>query len=247
MNPLECHLASLAGRLRVWRDTLRNVNRLPSFKRLLVLICFAVLAPLPAQAQSPRLSLNDLALDWIRGEYASPLLCSINGKPERGIRRIEIEPLPSSQAATRGRIRFLDIEADEATRCFTELGALAPNLLGEIEIRNVSTKPRATARRDFKAELRRNKGFEFDIVDGQLTVVEVRAGDDRIEEVDLKGGHVRVALIRRGSDTARVLAGLGNRRHLLLEIKGPSGFEIRLPLAMSNPEQSGPPHGPGHR
>ncbi len=224
-------------------DTLRRVNRISRKRGLQLLFLLWTCIPAPVLAQTDRSSLNDLALNWIQGEYVSPLICTIDGSPARGLRRLEIETSRSSGEAARGRIRFIDIEADEATRCVSELGSRAPNLIGAIEIRNISTKPRATAKRDFRSELKRNKGFDFNIVAGSLQVAEVREGEDPTEDLNFRGGSVRIHLIRRGSDASRLLADVPSRRKILLEIKGPSGFDLRLPLAMADPAPQNRPAG----
>jgi len=194
-----------------------------------------VLSALPASSQKPpAISLNDLALDWVTGEYLSPIVCKMEAGPVRGLRRVRIERGPKSTIPHISRIIFKDIEADDALRCFTELGADSPNLTGSLEIRHPVTKQRDTAVRDFKAELRRRRGFEYEVLRGKLTISRILEGEDQTQIVDFKRGKARMHLVREGSDPARLLADFPSPRKLVLEVKSRDGYVLMLPLALAD-------------
>ncbi len=205
--------------------------RIPSISAVWIL--GVILGALPASSQTaPSVSLNDLALDWATGEYVSPIVCKMEAGPVRGLRRVRIERGPKSTVPHISRIIFKDIEADEALRCFTELGADAPNLLGSLDIRHSVTKRRDTVFRDFKSELRRNHGFEFDVIRGALAISKILEGEDETHRVDFKRGKARIHLARSASDFARLLADFSSPRKVVLELESRDGFVLKLPLAL---------------
>jgi hypothetical protein len=219
----------------------RIQGRFPRPRVLAMGLLLALLAPAPiGVAQRPiKPSLNDFALQWALGRFANPIVCVLEGAPARGLRRLHIEPGPKAIQPAVGRLSFEDLDADEATRCFTELGQTAPNLIGSLDFRHKTTRPRDTAQRDFKSELRRHNGFEYQIISGKLMVMEVREGEDPVEMLDFKGGVLRLHTARKGSDAARLLADLPSPRKFTLEIETRSGRRFSLPIAQAKP-QAGP-------
>lgn len=192
-----------------------------------------------ARAQTPTFdSLNDLVLIWIQGNYASPLICKIDGRAQRGLRRILIEPGFGRALPAEGTIRFVDLELEDgsASRCFTEIGGSTPNITGELRVRHPNTKPRDTAVRDFKAELRRKRGFELDIVKGRLQLSEVGADPPVTESLDFRGGKLRIHLLRQGSDALRLLKALPSPRKLLLEFEARDGRTFSFPASLAKPK-----------
>lgn len=199
----------------------------------LAVLCAAALAlaaPAAAQIGGPGDSpdLNDLALLWARGEFASPLLCEIDGEPERGARRLLISSHPRGglRGADRLRIFPLDVEAE---RCFSSLGAEEPDVEGTLAFAlNGRSRP-DTARRDFMATLKRERGFEFDIREGRLRVTQVGSGEEP-RVVDFAGGTLHLRHVPPGSDTERRLAEFRAKRKLLLTLEAEDGTELVFPL-----------------
>ncbi len=196
------------------------------------------------EAQVPGVaSLNDLVLDWVRGDYASPLICKIDGKPQRGLRRIVIEPGGKKSQPAQGRVRFVDLEAEPATRCFTEIGGTSPNITGELAVRHAITKQRDTAFRDFKVGLRRERGYELDIVSGQLLLTEVGAGSVTPESLDFRGGKMRIHLLRSGTDAVRLLKDLPSPRKVMLEFETRTGRTLSFAASLARPKGAVRPSG----
>lgn len=180
-----------------------------------VLLLIAV--ALPARAGEPDLA--RLALQWVRGDYRAPLLCEFEGRPHRGLRRVRIAPGPPSAARPSDRILFFDLEAEQATRCFSDLGSEEPNLVGTLEISFPGPSRPDTARRDFDAALRRSGGFSFRVERGRLRVEPIGAGSDGAREVDFAGGSATISRVERGSDAARRLGEIPGRRRLRLVLE----------------------------
>lgn len=192
----------------------------------------------PALAQGPAgaASLNDLVLAWIQGNYATPLFCKIDGKPQRGLRRILIEGGSGRSQPAVGLVRFVDLEAEAASRCFTEIGGSTPNITGELVVRHPATKRRDTAAHDFKLELRRSRGFELGIVSGHLLVSEVGVAA-ATERLDLRGGKMRIHLLRASSDGMRLLETLPSPRKVWLEFETRKGRLLTFAASLAKPHQ----------
>lgn len=202
------------------------------------LLVAALLAALPAAgpagraaAQSGGPDLNDLALRWVRGRYASPIVCEIGGQPVRGLRRVVVTPGSRDARPPGGRIIFVDIDAGEAQRCVTALGDDAPNVVGRLEFYLPGRSRPDTASRDFAIALRREGGFAYDVREGQLRIESVGDGSaPRV--VDFRGGQARIHQVRPATDAARLLGDLPSPRKLLLELEAPDGTKLRFPLAL---------------
>ncbi len=188
--------------------------------------------PAPAEA-----SLNDLVLSWLQGNYATPIVCTLDGQPRRGLRRILIEPAPPSHRASEATVRFVDLAAADATRCFTEIGGDTPNITGALVVRHPTTKRRPTVVRDFKTELKRKRGFELDIVSGTLELEPVGEGSQS-ETWDMRGGHLRVHILRKGEDGLRVLQDLPSPRKVRLEIEARDGRLLSFPASLARPNDA---------
>ncbi|MBW2295564.1 MAG: hypothetical protein JRG89_21465 [Deltaproteobacteria bacterium] len=196
-------------------------------------------------AQAPgAMSLNDLVVAWIQGNYATPLFCKIDGEAQRGLRRILIETRPSKSPPREALVRFVDLEAEEATRCFTEIGGSSPNITGELVVRHPTIKPRDTAMRDFKAELRRKRGYDLEIISGRLLVSEVGVEAKAPESLDFRGGQMRVRLLRPGSDGVRLLESLPSPRKVTLEFETRTGRVFSFPASLARPREPGGMPGP---
>ncbi len=159
-----------------------------------LLVC---LGSAPVGAQSGfQPDLNQLALHWALGRYVSPLHCEFSGVPRRGIRRVAITPGAEQRIPPVGRLLFVDVDAGEASRCFTELEPSVPNVTGSLEIRLPGASRRDTASRDFSATLRREGGFEFDIVSGRLAFQQIGPESPPARLIDFSGGKARLHRIR---------------------------------------------------
>lgn len=198
-------------------------------------LCLAIALGSPAYGQSPSgRTVADLALDWARGRFASPLICQFGDKPVRGIRRVLITPGPSHVRPAVDRIVFVDLDVDEASRCFAELKGDVPNVIGSVQIRLLGIRTADTARRDFREQLRRKQGFEFGIVSGGLRIRPVSQPPSAGEGVDFRGGRASLRTIEPGSDSARLLADFDSPRKLLLELSATDGTKLSFPLYMTD-------------
>jgi hypothetical protein len=186
--------------------------------------------PTPVEA-----SLNDLVLSWLHGNYATPIVCTLDGQPRRGLRRILIEPAPPNHRNREATLRFVDLGAAEATRCFTEIGGDTPNIMGTLVVRHPTTRVRPTAMRDFKIELKRKRGFELDIVSGTLDLEPVGKGAQG-ETLDMRGGHLRVHILRKGEDGLLVLQDLPSPRKVRLEVESRDGQRLSFPASLARPD-----------
>lgn len=178
--------------------------------------------------------LGDLALDWARGRYATPLVCEIDGEPVRGVRRLLIAPAPNPAGRSAARIIFVDLEPGAATRCFDDFGEPEPNIKGSLEIHHVGGHHPESARRDFKEALRRNRGFDFVVGSGQLQLQKVGPPPASPETIDFTRGSASLRLIAPGSDAARLLADFGSPRKLLLKLRTREGRQLDFPLFLTD-------------
>jgi hypothetical protein len=199
----------------------------------LALAFLILLLPTAAVAQSPgRLSpgLNELALEWIRGEYRAPLICEIDGVPHRALRRVLVSPGPRRAQTPMNRLALFDLEAPEGTRCHDETGVEQPNAIGSLALALELRSRPDTAQRDFEAALRRKGGFEFKIRTGMLRLGAPGETASALREVDFSGGKAAIRKVERGSDTFRRLADFGQRRKLSLVLEAPDGTRLSLDL-----------------
>jgi len=172
----------------------------------------------------------DLALGWARGRFHSPVICTFAGEPRTGLRRVEIGPGPAHSTRRVDLLTFVDLEARDAERCRTTLGGDSPNLIGSLWIAYTPKRPHSdTPDRDFKLVLR-DGDVPFEIVRGRVRSGPPQLAPEALEEIDLRGGTVRIEPVRVGSDAARVLAEFGSKRKLELTVEGPDGILFRMPL-----------------
>jgi hypothetical protein len=187
----------------------------------------------PAAAQPASApGLGTLALNWARGHFATPLVCEIDGRPVRGLRRVLIEPVSKRLGHPAAQITFVDLEPGAAKRCFNDFGQPEPNLVGSLEIRHLGSHHPESARRDFKEALRRKQGFEFAITSGHLRLQEVQQPPAPTEIVDFARGRAKLRLIAPGSDAARRLADFRSPRKLLLDLQTRDGRQLSFPLVL---------------
>ena len=199
----------------------------PAFAFLLLLLPAAALGQAPS---GPVPGLNQLALEWIRGEYRAPLICEIEGVPYRALRRILVGPGPRSARTPMNRLTLFDLEAPEGTRCHDETGGEQPNAIGSLALVLDARARPDTAQRDFKVALRKQGGFEFQISTGRLRVGAPGDSASALREVDFSGGTAEVRKVDRGSDAFRRLAEFGDRRKLSLRLEAADGTRLSFDL-----------------
>jgi hypothetical protein len=193
----------------------------------------ALAAPVAALAQATGPDLNTLALLWTRGDFRAPIVCEIDGEARRGFRRIEVEPGPRAVEPPVNRLQFHDLEVPPGTRCIAEARGPVPNVIGSLAFLRRGPARVDTARHDFGQQLRREGGFDFEVVGGRL-----RAGPSEdpaaAHEIEMKGGRVRFLEVERGSDAWRRLAEFPGRRLRLL-VEAPDGTALDFDLVELEP------------
>ena len=215
-------------------DILRGVSKSAS----LLVLALLLAGVQPGQGQiigAPRnMTVADMALDWSRGRFASPLICKLEGKLVRGIRRVMIAPGPSQQRPRVNRIVFVDLEGEAASRCLGDLSSDVPNVIGSLQIRLPVAGRSDTARRDFREALRRKRGFEFRISAGGLKLQPVTQPPSPARIVDFRGGTALLRTLEPGSDESRLLAPFESPRKLLLQLSARDGTKLSFPLYMTD-------------
>ena len=83
-----------------------------------------------------------------------------------------------------------------------------------------------TASHDFEQTLRREHGFEFEVLAGKLKVGKYGATADPPKEVDFSHGKAKLHLVEPGSDAARLLADFHNLPGFTLELISPDGTQL---------------------
>jgi len=205
------------------------------FRRLLRLclaLALGAAGSARAQATGGPPDLNLLALEWVRGEYGSPLVCDLEGSPVRALRHVVVTPMPAKETerVVAYRIQFPDPEARGATRCFSELGGDEPLVDGTLAISLPGRSRPDTARYDFQAALRRDDGFRFEIRSGRLAIKGWGPGNEEPRPVDFAGGHAWFRAVKTGSDAERLLRGFASPRRLTLDLEAPDGTTLHFPL-----------------
>jgi len=192
-----------------------------------------LLLPAGATGQAPggaSATLNELALEWTRGDYRAPLICEIGGVPYRALRRVLVTPGPREAQLPMNRLAFFDLEAPQGTRCHDETGGEQPNAIGSLALTLEAISRPDTARRDFDVALRREGGFGFRIRSGRLRLGAPGEAADALREVDFAGGRADIRMVDRGTDAYRRLADFGERRKLGLVLEAPDGTRLSFDL-----------------
>ena len=221
--------ASRPKATRRWTETGMNVALRPALALL------AVLLPAGAAAQQGAPDLNRLVIDWATGRYASPVMCEIAGKPVRGVRRILITPETFRGQQSLAVIHFVDMQVDDASRCFNATGEGLPNVIGTLKIRLPGRPHPETALRDFKLAIRRERGFDFEIVGGSLSIRDVTSPPSAPRVVDFRGGHAGLHRALPATDEARELADFGSPRKAVLKIEARDRTRLSFPIFMTAP------------
>lgn len=188
-----------------------------------------------AHAQSGGPDLNQLALDWARGRYSAPLLCTFEGEPMRGMRRVLVTPGSVNVRPPVARLVFVELEVADARRCFTDFGTDVPNLRGTLQIRLPGPSRSDTAVRDFRNALKRNQGFEFRIVSGSLQIQAIGQPAAPARSLDFSGGEAELREVAPGSDASRLLAEFASPRKVHLRLATREGETLELDMFLSAP------------
>ena len=128
------------------------------------------------------------------------------------------------------RLRFIDLHPGEAARCVDTRGTPLPNLIGSIRARYPGRPHPETAKRDFREALKRKKGFELDVLEGDLKLAPVGPGSGSARTVDFARGKLVLSRVYPATDPFRELAPFKSGRKFLLTLKAPSGEVLILPV-----------------
>lgn len=201
----------------------------------LALVATAFLGGPTASAQDA--PLDQMALAWARGRFASPLICEGPNGLEKTLRRIVVSAGPRHRRPPENRLQLVGIEVEGAERCFATLGGDQPDLEGVLVFQYPSYGRPDLASHEFQSTLRRDGGFEYRIRTGKLRISDPDAGDEAsgAREVDFARGKLRVNAVPPGSDADRVLADFPGARKLTLQLEAPD--ETRLELHMIQYDQ----------
>jgi hypothetical protein len=182
-----------------------------------------------AAAQTAAPDLSRLALEWARGDFRSPLVCEIDGAPRLGLRRVTIELGPPTLERPAAHLRFFDLEVPNGTRCGTETEKDVPNAIGTLSLAHRGRSRPDTAAHDFSSTLRREGGFEYEIVSGRLDLQPAH-DPGATRRVDFRGGRAFLGEVKRGTDAWRRLAEYPVPRKLTLRVEAPDGSSLALDL-----------------
>lgn len=190
--------------------------------------------PASAQARPGEAGLSQLALLWALGEYAEPVICTLEKGPVRGARTVVIRPQRRSghRPLDVVEVRPLDLPDGLQEGCRNDLGAPEPEMQGVLHIGLSRHHRPDTAQRDFQQALRDDGGFDFEISKGRL---EVHDEADGPRQVDLAGGTARLEVARPGTDAARLLGDAGERPKRVLTLEGPEGDRFVFHLVLLRP------------
>jgi hypothetical protein len=171
--------------------------------------------------------LNDLALRFTRGDWASPLVCEREGRALRGLRRVLVTQGPHDARPPANKLAFVPMQLPTGTRCYTDTGEAQPDLAGSLvfHLEGISRPDLAT--RQFQETLEREGGFSFAVTSGVLQV------DGR--KVDFEKGKARFEPVRRGTDAWRRLQDFEGPQKLALTIEAPDGTRVAVDLALARP------------
>lgn len=124
---------------------------------------------LPVHAAEP--TLTDLALEWSRGRYITPMICTIQGEAVRAQRRALIAPGEKKFGKAILQFRFYRMQLPSTpSDCFSMLGVQEFDIDGTI-LATVVGKSRADSlERDFKDMLEHKGGLDLAIQEGKLTL-----------------------------------------------------------------------------
>lgn len=171
--------------------------------------------------------LNELALQFTRGAWASPLVCEHEGKAQRGLRRLMVTKASANVLPPSNKLVFYPMQVPPEIRCYADTGEAQPDVSGSLIFHREGFSRPDLASREFQEVLERDGGFSFEIRAGTLRVAE--------RKVDFRDGKACFALVRPGSDAARRLGDLEGRRKLTLTLEASDGTRLAFDLAQAGP------------
>lgn len=170
--------------------------------------------------------LNEIALRWTRGQWASPLLCEKEGEAHRGLRRVVISAgSRDERPPPPNKLVFYPMKLPAGVRCYTDTGEAQPDVAGWLtfHLENISRPDLGT--RQFQEALQRDGGFRFTVRAGHVEV------DGKL--VEFAGGSARFDAVRRGSDAWRRLQDLPSPHKLSLTLEARDGTRLIFDLALT--------------
>lgn len=209
-----------------------KAKRMPLRLRRWPPVLVALLPSLAAAQAGP--DLNALVIDWAQGRYASPVMCQIGAETVRGIRRILLTADSSDGRGPLLAVQFVDMQVEDASRCFNSTGEEQPNLLGKVQLRLPGRPHPETAMRDFKLAIRRHKGFDLEIVGGVLKVQPVSLPPSAPRTIDFRGGRAGLHMVLPATDAARELADFPSPRKAVLALEAKSGMRLVFPIFLAS-------------
>jgi hypothetical protein len=181
----------------------------------------------PSAGAQPLLDLNELALGWTRGEWASPLVCEREGQAQRGLRRVLVTAGPRDARPPSNRLSFVAMKLPDGVRCYSDTGETQPDVVGSLlfHLEGISRPDLAT--HEFQETLQREGGFAFSVTTGVLQL------DGR--KVDFHEGTARFEPVRRGTDAWRRLQDLEGAHKLSLTLEARDGTRLAVDLVQARP------------
>jgi hypothetical protein len=186
----------------------------------------ALLAAAAATAQ-PLRDLNDLARAWTYGEWATPLVCELDGEPRRGLRRILVGPASRDLVPRANKLVFEPLQLPPGTRCTIDTGEVQPDVVGALYFHLEAHSRPDISDHDFQEALERDGGFGFKVKRGTLQI------DGR--GIDFAGGSARFERARPGSDAWRRLQDLPSAQKVVLTLEAKDGTRLAFDLVRTPP------------
>jgi hypothetical protein len=103
-------------------------------------------------------------------------------------------------------------------------------LIGSVRARYPGRPHPETAKRDFREALKRNKGFELEVIEGSLRFEPVGPEAGEARRVDFTRGKLLLSRVYPATDPSRELAPFKSGRKFLLTLKATSGEVVILPV-----------------
>jgi len=181
-----------------------------------------------AAAQELR-DLNDLARAFTYGEWATPLVCELDGEARRGLRRLLVGPASRDLVPRSNKLVFEPLELPPGAHCTIDTGERQPNVAGAVFFHLEGHSRPDISDHDFQEALQREGGFDFKVTRGVLQV------DGR--GIDFAAGRARFELARRGSDAWRRLQDWPDAHKLVLTLEAKDGTRLAFDLVRTPPRR----------
>ena len=181
----------------------------------------------PAQ---PMLDLNQMALQWTLGAWASPLICEGGEHSQRGLRKVTVASASRDLIPPSNRLTFYPMGIPAEVHCYLDTGEGQPEVSGSIVYHLESVSRPDLAGHDFQQTLQRLGGFDFTIRSGSLQI------DGK--KVDFAQGKARFEPVRPGTDSFRRLQDIQSPHKLALTLEAKDGTRLTLDLVQTGPPPS---------